>query len=375
MLGICSNRASQANDSDTFVVDGSSHDMTFSNLYIHGWTSTPFGCTTGGSCVSIVAFAGGAGGGAQTNDIYDHVLVDGSDSDPHGIIAVNFEGMYQVQYSMFKDVTQIVFELSCYLHDTVFDHFYMRPPNNGHDNMWEANALQNAGANCASYNNVFSNIYPGTPNSGDVVIWPAPSPGSTHYWFNNVGTLVNGGGNYVNIGQNGQNQGTLVFFNNTFESQDNNQIMNCQSTSSHVFTEANNHFITNSGAAYTSPCNGKTSFTPLLQSHTVANGQGYSSAETFPWSPANASGSTVGTGTNEQTLCSALSAAGLPAAATACQSDTTFACSENTSNHTLTCPARAPVARPASGAWDVGAYQTGQSSGPHPPSGLTAIVN
>jgi hypothetical protein len=82
----------------------------------------------------------------------------------------------------------------------------------------------------------------------------------------------------------------------------------------------------------------------------------------------------VGTGTNETTnLCAAIAAAAvsnptLADAAIACKSGTGYACTYNTGNHTVTCPARTRTARPVTGAWDVGAYQYSAGSIEAPPS-------
>ena len=142
ITGVCNDATSQNNGNSDYIDNVSSHDMTYSNLYMHGWTNTTFGCGSGGSCVSIMMFYGGSGGGLPTNDIYDHIIVDGMDSDPQGAMLVQFDGMWQVQYSYFHDIVGGVYELGHIMHDNVFDHLYFRPPNNGHDNVWEANAVQ-----------------------------------------------------------------------------------------------------------------------------------------------------------------------------------------------------------------------------------------
>ena len=102
----------------------------------------------------------------------------------------------------------------------------------------------------------------------------------------------------------------------------------------------------------------------------------YTSGETYAYSPVASANSTVGAGTNEYSgYCAALSTAGLTAAATACESDTTYACTYNTSNHTVTCPTRTVNARPASGAWDVGAYEFTGGSTPSPPTNVQMIAH
>jgi hypothetical protein len=119
--------------------------------------------------------------------------------------------------------------------------------------------------------------------------------------------------------------------------------------------------------------------TELTQSHATTNGQGYTSSETYAYSPSASSNSTVGAGTNQTgTYCAALLGSSDPilqAAGTACKSDTGYACTYNSSNHTVTCPGRTPIARPSSGAWDIGAYQfTGAITNVNPPTAFTATV-
>jgi hypothetical protein len=122
--------------------------------------------------------------------------------------------------------------------------------------------------------------------------------------------------------------------------------------------QANNHYITNNGSAYSTPCTGGTYATELRQSHAAANGQGYTAVETFAYSPTAANNSTVSTGTNEQAFCTSISSQGGGTdAVAACQSDTRYSCSYNAVSNTVTCPARIVVSRPASTAWDIGAYE------------------
>jgi hypothetical protein len=190
-----------------------------------------------------------------------------------------------------------------------------------------------------------------SPNGvGQVVFWPSPPIGTTSYWFNNLVYDINNGGNYFDIGQNsnGGDQGTMVLFNNTFEQNVNSIVISCNTPYAHPFVVANNHYILEAGSPYGSPCTGGTYVTNLAQTHVTATTQGYTASETFAYSPASAGGGTVGQGTNEQTFCDALATAGLSDAAVACRSGFAWA---------------AIAARPASGNWDVGAYQ--YASGTH----------
>jgi len=376
MLGLCNDDTSQPNGTDLYVDNNGSRYMTYSNLYIHGWThkGSLASCGSGGTCVNICAFYGGSAGmgtSQQTGDIYDHIVVDGADSDPQGAEANRFDGFYQVQYSVFRNVTQIVFTYSHILHDTLFDTIYYRPTGNGHDNVWEADG-EASGTN-VYYNNVFKNIYPNGSN-GNVVIWPKMDTSTTDYWFNNVMYSVHGGGNYFDIGQNDGAQGNLIIYNNTFEALDNVPVIECNSTYTHPFVAANNHYITDYSSAYSTPCTGGTFSNEVKMTHAVASSYGYTPTQAFAYSPTSSTSPTSGTGTNKQSYCSALSSAGLSDAASACQTDTRYACTYSTTSHTVSCPARATVARSGSVAWSVGAYMFGSTTAVNPPTGLVATV-
>jgi hypothetical protein len=136
----------------------------------------------------------------------------------------------------------------------------------------------------------------------------------------------------------------------------------------------NNHLITSASPAYP-PCSGVCSATTNQpQTDSAAVAQGYTDTETYARSPINSSGITYQSGTNRQAYCTSISSAGFAAAGLACQSDTAYGVSYNTSNHTVS-PARGPISRPVgSTVWDAGAYQFQASSGsnPNPPVNLTA---
>jgi hypothetical protein len=129
---------------------------------------------------------------------------------------------------------------------------------------------------------------------------------------------------------------------------------------------------------YASNCSGQGSDTnSLLMTNSAATSGGYTSSQTYVFSPTSSGSPTAGSGANKSSFCSSLATASvtdayLTDAATACASDTRYACTYNTLTHTLTCPARTVVARPASAAWDVGAYQFSTSSAPQAPGSLQA---
>lgn len=180
------------------------------------------------------------------------------------------------------------------------------------------------------WNNVIYNITNGQPpnfpqTSGQSIT-------SLNYWNN---TIVTGNGLncFYYSGQGGGTLGTLSIQNN------------------HCITTASSATGSFSGITITT----QTVASNVLMTPTTATSQGYTSSETYAYSPPNASGGTVGAGTNLTSTCSG-NLSGL------C-SDTTYATE------------RTPIARPASGAWDVGAYEFGDSPAPQPPSNVQATAH
>lgn len=362
--------------SNLYIRDDSSTYLLFENIYMHGWTHEQFSCSAGptGQCVEA---GGWEGNGTQTGNVYQYIVVDGSDSDPAGF-SMTYDGMYDVHNSVFRYTSQFLTATPHLIHDNLFEHFYAPGDGVDHGNV-EETIVGDVGPTSAWYNNVFRNICVDSgacPGNQIVNFWIAPPVGGTDYIFNNVMYNIQTIGNYFNIGQNSADQGTMVVFNNTFEQPEAGPIINCNTTYLHPFTAANNHYVTDQSSPYSSPCTGGTYTTNLQQTHSAATSTGYTASETYAYSPISGSAPTVGAGTNEQAYCTALSSAGLTAAATACQSDTTYAVTYDSTTHAVTGPGRTVVPRPASAAWDKGAFQYAgaQASAPNPPTGLMVIV-
>jgi hypothetical protein len=378
MTGLCQSDTGQPGHHDIFVSYGSLRaSMTFENLYMHGWSHVQFAGPNGSNacngntvCFNIFAFNGSVMGGGTGEILRDNV-VDGSDSDPAGA-GLCFGGFYDVAYNVFRYTSQCVASQIHSFHDNLYEYFY----ENGHSNMLES-TTETSGTN-AVYNNLFRHIQNTCKSGCGVGIWPAPPSGTTDYYFNNL-FYDSGAVELFNIGQNGGSQGPLVLFNNTWEWGNGGAFFGC-SASTAPYTVANNHYITEQSPYGRNCTSQQTAVTNLQMSHSTANSDGYTSSETFAYSPGASGLPTVGTGTNENSsngaFCSALANAGLSDAANVCQSDTPYSCTYNTNNNSVSCPARSTNARAASGAWDIGAYEYNtQDPPPAPPSGLTAIVN
>jgi hypothetical protein len=221
---------------------------------------------------------------------------------------------------------------------------------------------------------VYNNVIQHTTCPGSVTLWLGGlSCGAYNgFVFNNV-VWDTQNGNVVNPpGQVGgcATLRTWNVFNNTVEcGPDSGPSATCFSDSGDVgqadnaiMNFINDQWITSSNptscAAVT--CN---TITALTQSQSAASAQGYSSSEPYAFAPpsgCSASGcSTIQAGTLELALCATLTAVN-SAAALACQNDTGYAVSYNTTNHTVTVPGRTTNPRSGS-AWDIGAYQNGKS--------------
>ncbi len=353
---------------------------TFERLYLHGWSHASAGSGAQDNSVAI-STANCCGGGLNESVMFN--VIDGSDTTEDMLQC--FSGSpTTLAYNVCQYETNGLQGTIYSVHDNFFGPIgYCFVTGGCHQNA--LSIFSNA--NSLPTELVYNNVITGLPSGGMVKLWlnQFASTGATLYAFNNV-IFNNAPGNYINLGGHGAvNNGTWYFFNNTVECGTDSDLPTgaggCGNdnggTSGETFTlyEGNNHFIKGDTTAAFSCTYGTCASilnADVVQTLTTANGQGYNdTTETHAFSPANASGSTVGAGANAQSICTTI--AGLNAAAgAACQDDTGYACSYNMSNHTVSCPDRTANARPPSGAWDIGAYQYGDP--PNPPTGLTAVV-
>ena len=384
LTGVCT---TSANWDAIYVAYGSmSGAANFYNLYIHGWSHVGFpnpnNCTLNSTCMS--AFRGSVNSGnLPPGDTLLYDVVDGSDSDP---VPMEFCycGAWRIGYSYFNNGSQFITRTLNSFHDTAILNFV----DNGHANVMESAGTDAAGASnaYAIYDNIFGHLYVSSTVTSNVGFWPTRPVGSTLYWFNNI-IYDAGPMEFFNVGLNGSDEGTLAMFNNTFQlnhrTDGGADGISCSSTGNAApYATWNNHFISTDIATiagmYASNCSGQGSDTnSLLMTNSAATSGGYTSSQTYVFSPTSSGSPTAGSGANKSSFCSSLATASvtdayLTDAATACASDTRYACTYNTLTHTLTCPARTVVARPASAAWDVGAYQFSTSSAPQAPGSLQA---
>jgi hypothetical protein len=385
--------------------NGGTGSVFLENDYIHGWTVTT-GYVSGNvlGCVLV-------GGGANGLLGMDHMVIDGSDSNPNMCAWGAFPSFYHLKDSIVRYVTQGVGQYCHDIHDNIFEYFYP-PLVNGsagvtHGNIFECNddnpggaAYQPTNTPNVFYNNIIRHATTDFAVQGQVDLWFCPES-LPEYWFNNIVYDV-GNSNFWDIAgppiYSCTNTGKQYMFNNTLVDGTQPCTGTVNSAGGQYLYVYNEHLINTPFATGTySPCNGNGDASNVAMSDATATTQGYASTasrintqnsstscandNTTPCIPTSATSSTaVSAGHNYQSYCTTLAGYTLePAigadAANACQYDTTDACAYDSTTHTMSCPGQIAVQRPTEGAWNSGAYQfSAAAAGPNPPSGLSATV-
>ena len=241
MVGLCQSDVGQPGHHDIFVSYGSICNSGCSggipliliNLYMHGWSHVQFAgsngsgsCTGSNVCFNIFVFNGAVIGGGVGESVHNNV-VDGSDSDPGGA-GLCFGGFYDVAYNVFRNTSQCVVGSIHLFHDHMKTSTRMGTP------MSLNRSLETAGTN-AVYNNVFRHLETAASSMREwqqsPLFWRrravAAAGGTTDYFFNNLIYDV-GNMEYFNIGNHGSTLGNYTIFSNTFQTNVNQTIFNCQ---------------------------------------------------------------------------------------------------------------------------------------------------
>jgi hypothetical protein len=407
LTGFCAKNTSPPATDNTYIVDAgtgvSGGGMNFLNdLYLHGWTiTTGTKSNTAIPCILI-------GGGSQGLDSITQLVVDGSDSVHGGCAFAQFPSFYHFKDSIVRYTTYGVGQWCHDIHDVVFEDWFAPTygESNGsgswtsHPNTLECNddadgSAPNQPQNTPNvfYNNIVRHDEPSQAGAGPVHLWFCPES-VPEYWFNNLMYDLTGGNFWDYAGPSGygcSNTGGQHMFNNTLV----DVVQPCYvSTVNHggqYLTVLNELLINTPFDNGSTPCNGYGDASNVTMSDSTATSQGYTTGSsgtagtgntcaqdsTTPCAPTASSAGTVGKATNEQAYCTALASysseyAISTEAANACKYGTTDACSYNTTTHAMNCPAQTPAARPASSAWDAGAYEFGSSGDPLPPTDLQA---
>lgn len=386
--GLCYNGQSGAMGS--IITWGGTH-VTAERLYFHGVTTEP------GSSWPLYAF-GQSGPGIGFGTAGDRCLfnvIDNSDgtwgnygSYPNG--ADSLGGVYNqcvgtFAYNVVHRVSDVFKGAVASAHDNLFYDDYdpdLAPGFNQSGQHGDLMFSNNNGGNVqppiSFYNNVIYNVREG------VGVWlqPTSSPTPLAYFFNNVMWNC-----YQQCYYLSSNPGAVLFFYNNTGDSTATMIVNSSSSNlawSGTVHFSNGHYIGFSPAQLSSTysCSGGASGTSctwldddpsseIFQTTATAITQGYTTSNNY--APTSSSGATVREGANYTSLCSTFSSD------SALCYGTSGGVSEQAGEGGMVAvwPAITPVARPATGAWDSGAYQysAGSSSNqPSAPTGLTASV-
>ena len=353
---------------DSYIgMTGTSSGILMHDNYFHGWTHSA-GIAENNNAEAVASYGGN---GDNTNKFYRNVIsgADTSKDSFMGLEDAPFGEVYQNQF----EYIEYALNGTCHrVHDNVLLSVGFLVYSGGVSHTGEMISNLDAPDSCIFYNNVVRYSFP--VGSGGVPIWETPYAGKTSYAFNNVFPDAPAiGGTALWCGQfftsgSSAGGGSCTWFNNTMEcGPDSNPSNTCfrigtgqPGINPAAINEYNNHSIGSASPNYISPeCVGACPLTvknPLPQTKSAANSEGYSLSQPYAFSPIVGTNSTVGAGLNVSHLCADISAIDA-AAGTACMNDTTYGINYNAATHTVSGLARTPVARPASGAWDIGAYQ------------------
>jgi hypothetical protein len=373
------------------------------NVYAHGWTHcTPYGsnCTDPANSNGALIFIG-LPSGTSTSSIHDSV-VDGSDSQGGGDSQQAFHAPY-VYRNWSQYIPNNYQGTYLELHDNVITH-----NTNSFDSNIHMNCIHVFGTASSTpyliYNNYVDCQY-ASPSYGATSI-DLEDDNTVHYVFNNVIKAGNGQGITDSYFISSVPGSQYNLFNNTIETEDSPSpgascytlVQSTVNTLVDNFCVTNNYFSTAATpslnlssfvGSYTAPSptfttncklggGAQTNFGSSQICNPIGSGDGtgnLNDKEQYPLAPMDATAAaTIGTGQNNTSFCNKVSAVD-PTAGPACLSDTTLGVSYDTSDHTVSGPARTPLLRPTSGGWEIGAYQPPSGQPPNAPTGLTASVN
>jgi hypothetical protein len=350
-------------------------NQIYENLYLHGWSHISLPIIGG----KLTTNARGFGCVNSTAWTLRYTVWDGSDTSRDMMVIT--QGSAPTAYgNYFKYVQTALDGCGDNWHDNLFEFMAPSVSSGGA----HQDALYQYGPCTTATPLIYNNVIRHTTwagSGGAVKLWfSGNNPNTaTGYGFNNVvydnlaGNMIDTGGHFA------QNYGTWYIFNNTFACGTDSIPGYCAvgdggngqgGVGSHgqmTLYLVNNHWISTAktsiigfggrvGRCAWFIC---TETNGLYQSVAAAKKRGSTSKSTHAFEPTSSSGSTVGKGTNQNLLCTAVNAIDSNAGA-ACKNDTSYACTYNSTNHTVNCPARTAVTRPT-GAWDVGAYQSSSS--------------
>ena len=313
------------------VYCSNSTNITIENSYLHGWKSAAANDATQHGGI----FGGNSGMLIQNNIIENSLYGD------NGVGITNSTGI--ISGNLIHDMPTGMIGIGGTISGNII--YNIDYPVADFDPTYHTNGIYLPTSTGSAYvfNNLIYNIQAGTV----LYLEPCWSGGTgVQYVFNNViyaDSLSPGGGGMIlvsNEGGTGTSCGTTYIWGNTTETENTNGIRITGSQSSTpllLVVVENNHNINDSAGVLidgVSPIT-ITQTTNLTMSHATATGQGYVAGNHYASSAAT--NSTVRAGTNLTGLCSGVGAS---------------LCSATIIGGLVN-----PIARPSSGAWDIGAYQ------------------
>lgn len=321
----------------------------YKNLFFHGWTHKAFNCSlTGqwltGVCDTSVAVFGPTqeyGGG----DLWDTVLIDGSDSDSTTFGGFVGSSVYEIKNSVIRYNSQgFVSDNTHSIHDNIFEHIVESSDNVKHSNVIKLNSEYIP----ATHNYIYNNVIRHVATAETVDVCPQSQTGPDYYYNNIVYDVAQQPWDFTSLCG-----GSAFFYNNTFAA--NGQGIGDNSGASWAGTLVNNLLI-NTPLAGT-PSGGNTN--PIVLSDQQATDRGITFTNDYRLMGLACNGLSpcpIGTGANLTSFCS--------------NTPSSTLCSDSSDGATLTVRARPSN---TSNNWDVGAFQFRVT--PPPPTGLTAVVH
>jgi len=337
-------------------------NIVIENIYLHGWAH-------GGTSDGMTLVKGYNQGNANAGSVLSNCTIDGSDGD-----SVSGEAVYNwplVHDCVIRDMSNGIVGTNEILYNNIIYNIHQSFDSADHENTIETwLPLNDSVQTQYIYNNVIHDcdaaVQPLYVNPGG-----ANNNGRTAYVYNNLvyncvwGPPLLQDSECLGSVSCQPSQETLYYYNNTVVApQSNNacmRVVNRGNGNIGTMVFENNHCISQVGIfGYDSgiSINNLTQTTNTLMNSSTANSQGYTAGNSYR--PTSSTGATVGAGTNLASLCTG---------------SLSELCNDVSGVLGLTTTGTG-VPRPATGAWDTGAFEQSGGTGnaaPAAPTGLKVV--
>lgn len=325
-----------------------SQNVIVSNIYVHGWSHG----SAGSDNLHVVS-------GYNTYNANAGSRLTGSVIDGTSDGGVSGEALYAIPLAdnnIIKNMSNgLITQEDSVIHDNKIG-----PINQSFDSTDHENCIEPDGpyAGVTTHTYIYNNVLHDCTAVNVLAAGNGPNSGSSVYYvWNNVSYVGSTNSppipwQFSAVGSGGSN--AAYAWNNTVYGGGTTACFRTLSQGGYWATVElkNNHCISDIGLVY-SGSTITTNNNNVTQSVSAATSQGFTSSETYAYSPASGTSGTAGAGTNLMSLASGNSAT--------LALDTAYG------------GPRTAIARPASGAWDVGAYQYSSSGASGPPSPPTNV--